>query len=111
MQSPTKCPCCGQTIAAMPPEILARVVSDKCAELVTLLAKTAGTFVPCEQVVAWVYRHDPDGGPLNARTVINQIVSYNRPKMKAMGWNIEGRLGPYGGYRLVVSDEAREATP
>ena len=102
------CPCCGQKISAMPPEILARVVSDKCAEIVTILAKSAGQFVSCEQVVRWVYRHDADGGPTNARTVINQVVSYNRPKMAAMGWRIEGRLGPYGGYRLVVSDDARE---
>jgi hypothetical protein len=109
MQKPTECPCCGQTIAAMPPELLARVVSDRCAELVTILAKSAGTFVPCAQVVAWVYRHDPEGGPYNARTCINQVVSYNRPKLRAMGWDIEGRLGPYGGYRLVVSQDARNS--
>lgn len=110
MQKPTECPCCGQVIAAMPPELLARAVSDKCAEIVILLSKRAGTFVPCADVIAWTYRHDPDGGPMNAAACINQVISYNRPKMRAMGWNIEGRLGPYGGYRLVVSDAAKEAS-
>jgi hypothetical protein len=93
----------------MPPELLARVVSDKCAELVTLLAKHPGHFVDSDIIAAWMYRHEPDGGPLQAKQIINQVVSYNRPKMAAMGWKIEGRLGPYGGYRLVVSDAAKEA--
>ena len=107
MQQPTECPCCGQPIAAMAPDLLARVVSDKCAEIVTLLARTVGAFVPCETIVRHVYRHDPEGGPNNAAACINQVISYNRPKMRAMGWKIEGRLGPYGGYRLVVDDAAR----
>ena len=107
MQKPTECPCCGQTISAMPPEMLARVVSDRCAEIVTLLARTAGSFVPCETIIRHVYRHDPDGGPVTAAACINQVVSYNRPKMAAMGWQIEGRLGPYGGYRLKVIEAAK----
>jgi len=109
MQKPTECPCCGQAIAAMSPDLLARVVSDKCAEIVTILAKSPGAFVPCVDVLRWVYRHDPEGGPMNAAACINQVIGYNRPKLRAMGWNIEGRLGPYGGYRLVVSEDAREA--
>lgn len=107
MVNPTQCPCCGQEIAAMPPELLAAIVSDKCAEIVTLLARNPGKFVPLVEVAAWVYRHDPEGGPMNAGSCINQVVSYNRPKMRAMGWDIVGRLGPYGGYKLQVHENAR----
>ena len=101
------CPCCGAETDALPIETLVRVVSHRAAEIISILAKSPGEFVSCEDVVRWVYRFEPDGGPLNAATCINQIVSYNRPKLAAMGWRIEGRVGCYGGYRLLVSDEAR----
>ena len=95
----------------MSPELLALVVSDKCAEIVTLLAKTAGTFVDCQTITTWVYRHEPNGGPMNAAACINQIISYNRPKMAAMGWKIESRQGRYGGYKLSVHEAARAVKP
>ena len=106
----TICPCCGQQTDALPIEKLVRVVSDRAAEIVTLLARDPGDFVACSDVVRWAYRHDPEGGPLNARTCINQIISYNRQKLAAMGWLIEGRLGPYGGYRLSVHPDARQTS-
>ena len=105
----TACPCCGHETNALPIEKLVRVLSDKCAEIVTILTTAPGAFVPCEEIVRWVYRHDPDGGPMNAAACINQVISYNRPRLAAMGWQIEGRLGPYGGYRLSVHPQARGA--
>ncbi len=105
----TNFPCCGHETNAMSLDRLVRVLSAKCAEIVTILNTAPGEFVACENIVRWVYRHDPDGGPMNAASCINQVISYNRPRLAAMGWQIEGRLGPYGGYRLSVHPEAREA--
>lgn len=102
----TLCPCCGQKTNAVKLETLIEVVSPTFAEMVSLLAKTPGKFVPTDQIARWVWRRDPNGGPENANVCLSNLLSYNRRKLKALGYIVEGRLGRYGGYRLCIVQEA-----
>ena len=98
----TPCPCCGQPTEAVRLETLIAVVSPVFAEMVELLSKTPGQFVPTEKIASYVWRRNSDGGPLNANICLSNLLSYNRRKLKALGYRIEGRLGRYGGYRLCI---------
>lgn len=103
----TICPCCGQKTDALPIETMVQVLSDKAAEIVVFLAKHPGQYVGSAAIARYIYRMDPEGGPLNAPACINQIIGYNRRKMAAMGWEVQSRMGVDGGYRLNVSEAAR----
>lgn len=98
----TPCPCCGQMTEAVRLETLVAVVSPMFAEMVDLLAKTPGRFVSTDRIATYVWRRDPNGGPINANVCLANLLSYNRRKLKALGYRIEGRLGRYGGYRLCI---------
>ena len=106
---PTLCPCCGQQTQAMSIERLVAVASPLAAEIISRLMKAPGEFVTSDAIARYIYRNEASGGPINYAACINQVISYNRPKLAAMGWLIESRLGPYGGYRLCVSPQARMA--
>jgi hypothetical protein len=102
------CPCCGQKVAAKPPTEAMEMVSPLFARMVDLLLKTPGRFVDRERIARHVWAGDPDGGPLNIGPSIRNLVTYNSKKLHAFGWDVEGRLGRYGGHRIVVLQEARK---
>ena len=103
----TACPCCGQQTKAAKVETLVAVVSPVFAEMVTLLATKPGEFFDTDQVARHIWRNYSDGGPLNAGTSITNLVAYNKRRLKALGYDVQGRLGRYGGYRLVITEDAR----
>lgn len=96
------CPCCGQMTEAVRLETLVAVVSPTFSEMIELLAKTPGQFVPTDRIAAHVWRRDPNGGPLNANVCLSNLLAYNRRKLKALGYRIDGRMGRHGGYRLCI---------
>ncbi len=74
--------------------------------MVALLATKPGEFFTREQIAAYVYRRTPDGGPQFLSSSVKNVINYNKSRLRALGWDIEGRLGLYGGYRLVIIKEA-----
>jgi hypothetical protein len=104
----TECPCCGQPTQAVPIETMVAVVSPLLAEMVQILSKTPGQFVLTDQIASYIWRRDRDGGPENFAVCIASLVARNRQRLRALGWDVEGRLGRLGGYRIIVSHEARE---
>ena len=102
----TKCPCCGQTVDAIDPRKLAAIVSPVMAEMVAVLLKNPGQYVPTEEIARFVWRRDPNGGPANAAVSICNLIAFNKTRLAALGWAVKGRLGRYGGYMLTTLDEA-----
>ncbi len=78
------------------------MVSPLFARMVDLLLRTPGQFVDRERIVRHVWEDDPNGGPLNDAPSVRNLVAYNAKKLNAFGWAIEGRIGRYGGHRIVL---------
>ncbi len=101
----TVCPCCGQSVDAKPPTEAMEMVSPLFARMVSILLKTPGQFVDRERIARHVWADDPEGGPLNTAPSIRNLVAYNVKKLNAFGWDVEGRLGRYGGHRIIKLKE------
>lgn len=102
-----ECPCCGSPTNALPFEVLVEVVTPVMAEVLEVLNRRPGTYVSASDISDHVYRRNSDGGPEAAEQSVTNVISYNRRKVAALGWAIQGKLGPGGGYRLVISENAR----
>jgi polyhydroxyalkanoate synthesis regulator protein len=96
------CPCCGQTTDAVTIEQLARIVSPTMGALVRCFQAQPGEFITSSVLAARVYQHDKEGGPDYPGSSLNQLITYNRKKLRANGYDIESRMGRNGGYRLIV---------
>lgn len=101
------CPCCGAETEAYPASRVAEIVSPIMGEIVSRLMRKPGEFIPTREIAAFVYRNDPNGGPDNPSVNIANAIQFNRRRLAALGWSIEGRLGFHGGYRVVVSSVVR----
>jgi DNA-binding response OmpR family regulator len=95
------CPCCGQPIEATLENAL-EAMPPMMRDIVAFLARRRGAVVPSEDIVDYVYRDDPDGGPLWATTTVKVIIHRYRPKLQAFGWTVKGQSGQAGGYSLKV---------
>ena len=100
------CPCCGQETKAIDLVTLAKIVSPTMGEMVDLLASQPGQFFTREQIARHIWRRTPEGGPEFLSSTVANMVNYNKRRLHALGWDIEGRLGSHGGYRLVMRSEA-----
>ncbi|WP_164743056.1 winged helix-turn-helix domain-containing protein [Mesorhizobium sp. Z1-4] len=102
----TRCPCCGQELPAgyvAPREELAgRLNTDSPVfhSIVRRLAWRPGLFVGTAELVDYVYRDDPDGGPLDANKCIQIAITRYRQQLEPLGWEIKTRFGR--GYRLMI---------
>lgn len=101
------CPCCGGDIKAIDPQKLLQIVSPTFAEMVTRLLKSPGEYVRTEELARYIWRRDPNGGPESPAININNLVSYNKRRLTALGWEVVGRMGRHGGYMLRVSEAAQ----
>jgi hypothetical protein len=104
----TKCPCCGQAVASIDPAKLAAIVSPVMAEMIEILLRHPGEFVPSEKIAQHIWRRGADGGPTNTATAICSMVNFNRRRLKALGWEVKGRMGRYGGYMLSAVEAAHD---
>lgn len=102
----TSCPCCGQPTQAIDLATLAKVVSPTMGEMVDLLSSKPGAFFSSDEIARHIWRRTPHGGPEFLPSTIANMVNYNKRRLRALGWDIEGRLGRHGGYRLVIRKEA-----
>lgn len=96
-----RCPCCGAPIDSAPLSAVMAEVTPVMAEVLTVLKRNPWEYTSGEDLARWVYRNDPNGGPVLAEKSISVVVHVNRPRLKALGWTINGRQGRGGGYRLV----------
>lgn len=87
----TECPICGAEIsAALSPESLKSISFGKTASRTILtLINSYPKPLTMEEIVNAVYWSDPNGGPLNAETVIRLTLPKIRKKLKPMGWTIQ----------------------
>lgn len=96
----TPCPCCGAPVEADPLAEAMRAVTPPMREIVGYLARRPGEAVPRMELAGWVYRDDPNGGPLNAEAAVGMVVRRNRHHLRAHGFDVFARVGPGGGYEL-----------
>lgn len=99
-----KCPCCGNDVESYPLEVLKGIVTPNMAEVVTILARRPGQFISAREIAGFIHRRDKDGGPIQAENSVSNTITYNRRRLKAMGWNIVSKLGTGGGFALVVDN-------
>lgn len=101
-----ECPCCGRPCEIFPLENALKMLSPVSAEIVECLALSPGQYVLTDNVIAYVWRRNPDSQPENAAICVSAAIARNRVRLNAMGWDIEARRGQPGGYRLIVLKEA-----
>jgi hypothetical protein len=94
------CPCCGAPVEADPLAEALRAVTPTMREIVGFLASRTGRLTSARELAGWVYRDDPNGGPLYDETSIAEVVRYNRPRLRATGWDVFGVRGRGNGYEL-----------
>lgn len=103
------CPCCGQPTRSVPVETMTTFLSPIMSEMVLRLSREPGSFVLTSDLAYYIWRREPTGGPENAGICISSAVARNRARLRAMGWDIESRIGQPGGYRLVQAREQKVA--
>lgn len=101
------CPCCGNWLpdGVVPREELAGLLlaaggNPTFARIVRRLARRPGHAVSGRDLADYLYRDDPDGGPLEAQEVISQIVCRHRNALRPYGWVLKSRA--WSGYWLAV---------
>lgn len=99
------CPCCKAPMPAgvVPREELAGRLdcsSPIFLRVVSRLAWRPGQTVEWQALADYVWRDDPDGGPLRARSTIYSCIDNHRAKLHPLGWKIETRWGV--GFRLEL---------
>lgn len=101
----TICPCCGQELPAgfVAPreELVGRLQTSSWVfrAIVQRLAWRPGLKITCAELADYVYRDDPEGGPVRATDSIKEIVSRYRHELEPLGWALRSRRG----YWLEVS--------
>jgi len=96
------CPCCGSTIAALPPyEAAARELPPKQSAVLRVLASNFGQFTPTARIAQIVWGRDPSGGPDDTAVAISQAVRRMRPTLAKHGVVVEARQ--WFGYRVRAS--------
>ena len=102
------CRACGFPV---PEEEMAWLFHGQQREIFETVARAGTVGISSEQLVASVYRDDPDGGPLYARNVIAvQIRQQINPRLEQHGLKITaGRGRASMPYRLVPLMRARRA--
>lgn len=61
--------------------------------LLEVLASQPGKWVTTTRIIDALYGDDPNGGPDNANLTIRVLVHTARPRLQAMGWDIESIRG------------------
>jgi DNA-binding response OmpR family regulator len=67
--------------------------------ILSLLWRHRSRLVPAEKIIEHLYGHDPNGGPLYARTLITVYMSKLRKKLAGTRFQIRNQW--MSGYRLV----------
>lgn len=103
----TCCPTCGQGIPGgeAPIEALTDAkVPKQQREILRILVGCYPRDIGVEALIEIIWGNDPDGGPLDPRSVINTQLCRLRPAILKYGWTIPrrgGGSGNYGRYRLA----------
>lgn len=87
------CPCCGALLDAADPAALVHVVTPQGRRILERMLAGNGGPVASESLIDACYGHRPDGGPLNAKRVIQALICQNNARLRPYGWRIRGRLG------------------
>lgn len=97
-----KCPCCNQEVETLAPEGAAKDLPPILSSVVRMLATRPGRFVPIREIAAIVFAGEPKKNTKAEIDSISNAIKYGRPKLNAMGFDIVGRRGNYGGRKLVA---------
>lgn len=86
------CPCCQQSVEAMPLDKIAQYAPLTPSErkAFRFLASRFGQYVPTQRLIDYLYSDHRDGGPENARTCTYVFLSRMRRKIKSYGIGISG---------------------
>ena len=108
-----KCPTCGQTIHAAPDISGLRSVRLSPYEEKMLVILTSiypmGRSIP--YFVDALYSDDPDGGPLQARNVVDKVAHHLRRKLEPYDWTVsrsKGGIYSRGFYKLEKTVQKTE---
>lgn len=91
------CCCCGQVL---PPKV---VLPKSRQRIYDFVVARGGAGASIGDIADYVYANDINGGPNGAEVVIRtQIWHINSKVLRPMGFQIKGKSGPQGLYRLVA---------
>lgn len=95
------CPNCGYRHANVDyaPELADVTMPKREREVILRLSQARGSIVHPETLADFMYGDEFDGGPENARAVIQTHICKARQRIKPLGWTIFAER--FRGYRLV----------
>lgn len=98
------CPCCGQAIAAPPPDKVIEFMrmTKQQRAIAEAVLRAHPRRVPIDRIVDRVWGDDPDGGPEAPERIVHTVICKLNHRLQIYGWRIDGMAAGRGsGYGLI----------